>query len=107
MTAALPVARQVHSPAELLDHTRTPRPPWTPHTSLTSCAGAFSVAHARPPCHLPPHAVQYSLWLDNHSQAEALKFIRTALEACAARARGAPGADELLPLLRRLAADAS
>ncbi|PSC76466.1 conserved oligomeric Golgi complex subunit 5 [Micractinium conductrix] len=66
-----------------------------------------------PPQLESPHArssltpAQYSLWLDNHSQAEALKFIRTALEACAARARGAPGADELLPLLRRLAADAS
>ena len=52
------------------------------------------------PC-LPP---QYSLWLDGHSQEETLKFIRTALEACAAKAKGAEGAEQLLPLMRRLAA---
>jgi hypothetical protein len=47
---------------------------------------------------------QYSLWLDGHSQEETLKFIRTALEACASKAKGAEGADQLLPLMRRLAA---
>lgn len=48
--------------------------------------------------------VQYSLWLDGHSQEETLKFIRTALEACAAKAKGAEGTEQLLPLLRRLSA---
>ncbi|KAL4458763.1 hypothetical protein ABPG75_013628 [Micractinium tetrahymenae] len=50
---------------------------------------------------------QYSLWLDGHSQEEALRFIRTALDACAAKAAGAPGYDELAPLMRRLAAPPS
>lgn len=63
-----------------------------------------------PPLLESPHVrsgltpAQYSLWLDKHSQEEALKFIRTALEACAAKARSAPGHDDIVPLLRRLAA---
>lgn len=43
--------------------------------------------------------MQYSLWLDQHSMEEALKFIRTALEACAPAARGDPGFDEIYPLM--------
>jgi hypothetical protein len=53
-----------------------------------------------PPAPFPPP--QYSLWLDGHSEAEAVRFVRTALEACAPRAAGQPGAAELLPLLREL-----
>jgi hypothetical protein len=53
---------------------------------------------------LPTLPLQYSLWLDGHSQEESLKFIRTALEACAPKAKGAPGFEEFYPLLKRLAA---
>ncbi|KAL4435870.1 hypothetical protein ABPG77_000632 [Micractinium sp. CCAP 211/92] len=66
-----------------------------------------------PPQLESPHArsgltpAQYSLWLDGHSQEEALKFIRTALDACAAKARDAPGYEELAPLMRRLTAPPS
>ena len=56
------------------------------------------------PCPSPSSAVQYSLWLDGHSQEESVKFIRTALEACAPKAKGQPGFEELYPLLKRLAA---
>ena len=41
----------------------------------------------------------YSLWLDQHSMAEALKFIRTALEACAPAARDEPGFGDVYPLM--------
>ena len=53
-----------------------------------------------------PHAlccVQYSLWLDQHSMAEALDQIRGALDACAEAARGKAGFDEVFPLMRSLA----
>lgn len=65
-----------------------------------------------PPALESPHArsgltpQQYSLWLDGHSQAEALRFIRTALEACAGKAKGAEGFGDLHPLMLRLAAEA-
>lgn len=65
-----------------------------------SRGGCHSLFRPFSPC-LPS---QYSLWLDGHSQEETLKFIRTALEACAAKAKGAEGAEQLLPLMRRLAA---
>jgi hypothetical protein len=55
---------------------------------------------------------QYSLWLDEHSQEEALKFARTALEAGAAKALAAAAAgkeseqlEQLLGVMRRLAGD--
>lgn len=48
------------------------------------------------------HGAQYSLWLDQHSMEEALKFIRTALEACEPAARGEPGFDKVYPLMLRL-----
>lgn len=46
--------------------------------------------------------LQYSMWLDQHSMEEALKFIRTALEACAPAARGEPGFDDVYPLMQKL-----
>lgn len=67
---------------------------------LASHSGCHSLFRPFSPC-LPS---QYSLWLDGHSQEETLKFIRTALEACTAKAKGAEGAEQLLPLMRRLAA---
>ena len=47
--------------------------------------------------------MQYSLWLDQHSMAEALEQIRGALDACAPAATGQPGFDEVFPLMQRLA----
>jgi hypothetical protein len=47
---------------------------------------------------------QYSLWLDQHSMAEALKFIRSALEACAPAARGEPGFGDVYPLMLEVCA---
>lgn len=52
----------------------------------------------------PAPALQYSLWLDGHSEAETLKFIRTALDACASKAKAADGFEATFPLMKRLAA---
>ena len=66
--------------------------------------------------------MQYSLWLDGHSSEEALRFVRTALEASVSKtkakgelggaglegeegAAAAAAAEELVALLRRLAAE--
>ena len=46
--------------------------------------------------------VQYSMWLDQHSMEEALKFIRTAVEACAPAAREQPGFDDVYPVMLNL-----
>ena len=46
--------------------------------------------------------LQYSLWLDQHSMEEALRYIRTALEACEADARDEPGFDDVYPLMLQL-----
>ncbi|GAB4821831.1 hypothetical protein N2152v2_008877 [Parachlorella kessleri] len=59
-----------------------------------------------PPAVESPHTrsgltpVQYSLWLDEHSQEEAVKFIRAALDAGEAKAKG----DPTLALMRSIAA---
>ena len=45
---------------------------------------------------------QYSLWLDEHSMEEVVRFIRSALESCAPAARGQPGFDAIYPLMLRL-----
>ncbi|CAL8469379.1 g8920 [Coccomyxa elongata] len=61
-----------------------------------------------PPALQSPHSrsgfspAQYSMWLDQHSMEEALKFIRTALEACAPAARDQPGFDDVYPLMLKL-----
>ncbi len=46
--------------------------------------------------------MQYSMWLDQHSMEEALKFIRTALEACAPAAADQPGFDDVHLLMLKL-----
>ena len=46
--------------------------------------------------------LQYSLWLDQHSMAEALAQIRTSLEACRAAASGKPGFQDVYPLMLQL-----
>jgi hypothetical protein len=62
---------------------------------------ALEAPHAR--ARLSP--AQFSLWLDDHSEAEALRFISTALEAGAPKALKAdPACGPLLALMRALAA---
>jgi hypothetical protein len=62
---------------------------------------ALEAPHAR--ARLSP--AQFSLWLDDHSEAEALRFISTALEAGAPKALEAdPACSPLLALMRALAA---
>lgn len=68
------------------------------HHLFSRAPAALQSPHAR--SGLTP--AQYSLWLDGHSETEAVRFVRTALDACAPRAAGQPGAAELLPLLREL-----
>ncbi|EIE21637.1 hypothetical protein COCSUDRAFT_30131 [Coccomyxa subellipsoidea C-169] len=61
-----------------------------------------------PPALQSPHSrsgfspAQYSMWLDQHSMEEALKFIRTAVEACAPAAREQPGFDDVYPVMLNL-----
>ncbi|CAK0784167.1 hypothetical protein CVIRNUC_007370 [Coccomyxa viridis] len=50
---------------------------------------------------------QYSMWLDQHSMEEALKFIRSALEACAAAAEKEPGFSEVYPFMLQLSKGAA
>ena len=77
---------------------------------LPPSAAAHLVIGRGPPALEAPHTragltpAQYSLWLDEHTPAEAAAFVRKAVEACAGRAAGQPGADALLPLLRALLA---
>lgn len=47
--------------------------------------------------------VQYSMWLDQHSMEEALRFIRSALEACAAAAEKEAGFSEVYPVMLQIA----
>ena len=51
--------------------------------------------------------LQYSMWLDQHSMEEALKFIRSALEACAAVAEKEPGFSEVYPFMLQLSKGAA
>ncbi len=48
--------------------------------------------------HLPP--LQYSLWLDEHSQEEALKFVRNALDAGVAKAKGDADVAAIQPIIK-------
>ena len=52
-------------------------------------------------------SLQYSMWLDQHSMEEALKFIRSALEACAAAAEKEPGFSEVYPFMLQLSKGAA
>ena len=47
--------------------------------------------------------LQYSMWLDQHSMEEALRFIRSALEACASAAEKEPGFSDVYPFMLQLA----
>ncbi len=47
--------------------------------------------------------VQYSMWLDQHNMEEALRFIRSALEACAAAAEKEAGFNEVYPVMLQIA----
>ena len=47
-------------------------------------------------------ALQYSLWLDQHSMADALKYIKAALEACAPAAKSEAGYEDIYPLMYKL-----
>lgn len=83
-------------------------PPAALHHLFSRAPPALESPHAR--SKLTP--AQYSLWLDEHSQEEALRLIRTSLEACAPRALAAAAApgererlEELLALMRRLAGE--
>eukprot|EP00887_Chlorella_sp_A99_P006562 scaffold3.g6562.t1 len=74
---------------------------------------ALGLLYARAPAALEsPHAragltpAQYSLWLDEHSPEDAVAFVRKAFEACEKKAAGAPGAAEVLSLMRTLLARA-
>lgn len=46
--------------------------------------------------------LQYSLWLDQHTTAEALEQIKGALDACAPAARDQPGLDETLACMQQI-----
>ena len=45
---------------------------------------------------------QYSLWLDEHSQGEAIKFARTAAEAGAAKMAGNPEGTKIVTIIKKL-----
>ncbi len=51
--------------------------------------------------------LQYSMWLDQHSMEEALRFIRSALEACASAAEKEPGFSDVYPFMLRLSKGSS
>ena len=51
---------------------------------------------------IAPLYVQYSMWLDQHSMEEALRFIRSALEACASAAEKEPGFSNVYPFMLQL-----
>ena len=61
-----------------------------------------------PPALESPHVgakltpAQYSLWLDEHSDEEAARFIRKAVDAGAPKVAGKPGADALVTAIRAL-----
>ena len=46
--------------------------------------------------------IQYSMWLDQHSMEEALRFIRSALEACAPAAEKEPGFSDVYPFMLQI-----
>ena len=52
-------------------------------------------------------SLQYSMWLDQHSMEEALKFVRSALEACAPAAEKEPGFSEVYPFMLQLSKGAA
>lgn len=46
--------------------------------------------------------VQYSLWLDQHSMPEVLRYIKSALEACAAAAKEEAGGPDICGVMMQL-----
>ena len=48
-------------------------------------------------------AAQYSLWLDEHTLKEAVKFIKTAAEAGSSKIAGKPDGVAVVALVKRLA----
>lgn len=54
------------------------------------------------PVDLTLAGLQYSMWLDQHSMEEALRFIRSALEACAPAAEKEPGFSDIYPFMLQL-----
>ena len=50
---------------------------------------------------------QYSLWLDQHTSEDVLRFIRSALTACQTKAEHEPGFDEVFPVMMKLCKAAS
>lgn len=52
-------------------------------------------------------AAQYSLWLDQHTSEDVLRFIRSALTACQTKAEHEPGFDEVFPVMMKLCKAAS
>ena len=121
--AAQPAVAAALPPSVLVHHLYSRAPPAlvSPHTrSGYSPAQVRARAPSEPPHPSPHHlalpwrcctalhaltllgacaASQYSLWLDQHSMAEALRFIRTALEAFAPAAREEAGFGDVYPIM--------
>lgn len=54
--------------------------------------------------HPPVCCVQYSLWLDQQTMPEVLRYIKSALEACSADAKDEQGYEEVYPIMYKLCA---